>query len=176
MLAQDSDRDRARSTAKDPNGHVSDEPTRQRKIIHIDMDAFFASVEQRDNSELRGKPVAVGGSRERGVVVAASYEAREFGVHSAMPSATAKRKCPDLIFVKPRGTVTLKVKYADFQQITRSRTGQALFSTRAEIEQLSYALLEPLFPVTKGIRLLGMSLSSLGEKRLESEPQLSLSF
>jgi len=73
-------------------------------------------------------------------------------------------------------TVTLKVKYADFQQITRSRTGQALFSTRAEIEQLSYALLEPLFPVTKGIRLLGMTLSSLGEQQLESEPQLSLSF
>ena len=73
-------------------------------------------------------------------------------------------------------TVTLKVKYADFQQITRSRTGQALFSTRAEIEQLSYALLEPLFPVTKGIRLLGITLSSLGEKQLESEPQLSLSF
>jgi DNA polymerase IV len=73
-------------------------------------------------------------------------------------------------------TVTLKVKYTDFRQITRSRTGQALFSTRAEIEQLSYALLEPLFPVTKGIRLLGMTLSSLGEKQLESEPQLRLSF
>src|SRR5579864_9811617 len=82
-----------------------------RKIVHIDMDAFYASVEQRDNPELRGKPVAVGGSRERGVVAAASYEARGFGVKSAMPSVTAKRRCPELIFVKPRFDVYRAVSH-----------------------------------------------------------------
>jgi DNA polymerase IV len=78
------------------------EASLMRKVIHIDMDAYFASVEQRDNPELRGKPVAVGGSLERGVVAAASYEARKFGVRSAMPSVTAHRRCPELILVKPR--------------------------------------------------------------------------
>lgn len=79
-----------------------EEFTQNRKIIHIDMDAFFASVEQLDNPKLKGKPIAVGGSRDRGVVAAASYEARKFGVYSAMSGKLAKLKCPDLIFVKPR--------------------------------------------------------------------------
>jgi DNA polymerase-4 len=358
---------------------ISADAGASRKIIHIDMDAFYASVEQRDNPELRGKAVAVGGSRERGVVAAASYEARKFGVHSAMPSITAKRKCPDLIFVEPRfdaykgislqirdifaeytpvieplsldeayldvtdnlkaiisatqigeeirarirteteltasagvsynkflaklasdhrkpdglfvitpkmgpgfvealpvrkfhgvgpatakkmerlgiktgldlraqtlaflqqqfgkagsfyywvargiderpvradrirksvgaentfpddlfsyeaardalqeivdkvwgycegsgirgRTVTLKVKFANFQQITRSRTSQMQIGTRSELEHLSNALLEPLFPVARGVRLLGVSLSSLAEES-EREPGFSL--
>jgi DNA polymerase-4 len=80
-----------------------------RKIIHIDMDAFYASIEQRDHPALRGKPVAVGGSKERGVVAAASYEARRFGVKSAMPSKMAYVCCPDLIFVQPRFAVYKEV-------------------------------------------------------------------
>ncbi len=83
-----------------------------RKIIHIDMDAFYASVEQRDNKELRGKPVIVGGSPEsRGVVATCSYEARKFGIHSAMPSKVAYVRCPHAIFVPPRFDVYHKVSY-----------------------------------------------------------------
>ena len=73
------------------------------------MDAFYASVEQRDNPELKGKPIAVGGSRERGVVAAASYEAREYGVRSAMPSMLAAKKCPHITFVPPRFDVYKEV-------------------------------------------------------------------
>ena len=82
-----------------------------RKIIHIDMDAFFASVEQHDNPALRGKAIAVGGSGRRGVVAAASYEARKYGVHSAMPGIVAARLCPHLIFIKGN--------YERYQEVSR---------------------------------------------------------
>jgi DNA polymerase IV len=82
---------------------------RIRKIIHVDMDAFYASVEQRDDLTLKGKPVAVGHPAKRGVVAVASYEARAFGVRSAMPSIVAARKCPELVFVPPRFDVYREV-------------------------------------------------------------------
>lgn len=94
-----------------------------RKIIHIDMDAFYASVEQRDDPGLKGKPLAVGHGARRGVVAAASYEARKFGVRSAMPSTTALRKCPQLLFVPPRFDVYKAVSrqiheiFADFTDL-----------------------------------------------------------
>jgi|ETNmetMinimDraft_30_1059905.scaffolds.fasta_scaffold24012_1 DNA polymerase-4 len=119
--------------------------TTERTIIHADMDAFYASVEQRDNPELRGKPVIVGGSPEsRGVVSAASYEAREFGVHSAMPTAHAKRRCPHAVF--------LPVRMEKYQDVSRQ--------IRRVFEQFT-PLIEPLaldeafMDITGSLRLLG---------------------
>ncbi len=115
-----------------------EEGLQYRKIIHVDMDAFYASVEQLDNPELRGKPVAVGGNEIRGVVSAASYEARKFGVRSAMSGYLAKQKCPDLIFVKPR--------YGRYQEI--SNKVRAIFYDYTDlVEPLS--LDEAYLDVTK---------------------------
>jgi len=126
-----------------------------RKIIHIDMDAFYASVEQRDDAELRGRPVAVGHGARRGVVAAASYEARAFGVRSAMPSITAMRHCADLVFVAPRFDVYRAV----------SRQIQAIFAHyTALIEPLS--LDEAYLDVTQDLR--GLQTASATAKAIRA--------
>ncbi|MEW7277987.1 DNA polymerase IV [Aquimarina sp. 2201CG1-2-11] len=109
-----------------------------KKIIHVDMDAFYASVEQMDNPDLKGKPLAVGGGGKRGVVSAASYEARKFGVRSAMSGAMARRLCPDLIFVRPR--------YERYQEIS-SKIRKIFFEYTDLVEPLS--LDEAYLDVTK---------------------------
>ena len=137
-----------------------------RKIIHIDMDAFFASVEQRDDPALRGLPVAVGGPSGRGVVAAASYEARRFGVRSAMPSARAVRLCPDLIFRAPRFDVYREVS----QQI------RAIFlDYSALIEPLS--LDEAYLDVTADIRGIGSAtrIAQIIRQRIRDETGLTAS-
>ena len=137
-----------------------------RKIIHVDMDAFFASVEQRDNPDLRGKPVAVGGSSARGVVAAASYEARLFGVRSAMPSVTAKRLCPDLIFCKGRFEAYIEVS----QQI------RAIFREfTPHVEPLS--LDEAYLDVTDDLQGIGSAtrIAELIRKRIRAQTQLTAS-
>ncbi len=137
-----------------------------RKIIHVDMDAFFASVEQRDHPELRGKSVAVGGSSGRGVVAAASYEARKFGVRSAMPSVTARRKCPDLVFVKHRFEVYREVS----EQI------RAIFHHYTpHVEPLS--LDEAYLDVTEDRHGLGSAtaIAQAIRKRIREETQLTAS-
>src|ERR1700724_255884 len=97
-------------------------------ILHVDMDAFYASVEQRDHPELRGRPVIVGGIEGRGVVCAASYEARPFGVHSALPMATARRLCPHAVFLPTR-----MKHYAEISRAIR----EIFFSFTPLVEPLS---------------------------------------
>ena len=137
-----------------------------RKIIHVDMDAFFASVEQRDNPELRGKPVAVGGGGTRGVVAAASYEARKFGVRSAMPGATARRLCPDLIFTKGRFDAYREVS-SQIRAIFREFT--------PHVEPLS--LDEAYLDVTEDLRGIGSAtrIAEIIRQRIREQTQLTAS-
>jgi DNA polymerase IV len=134
-----------------------------RRIIHIDMDAFYASVEQRDNPALRGLPLAVGNSRERGVVAAASYEARKFGVHSAMASVTAKRKCPDLVFVPPRFDVYRAV----------SRQIHAIFERYTPLVQ-PLSLDEAHLDVTQPLIDLGSATAIAREIKLRTRAEVGL--
>ena len=137
-----------------------------RKIIHVDMDAFYASVEQRDDVALRDRPVAVGYAAQRGVVAAASYEARKFGVRSAMPSSTALRKCPDLVFVRPRFDVYRAVS----QQI------RAIFADYTPlIEPLS--LDEAYLDVTENLRGIATASATASEirARILAETRLTAS-
>lgn len=154
-----------------PDGLFDDaEPDRTatglRKVIHVDMDAFYASVEQRDEPALRGKPVAVGGSSGRGVVAAASYEARVFGVRSAMPSARAAKLCPDLIFRKPR----FEIYKAVSQQI------RAIFlDYTPHVEPLS--LDEAYLDVTDDVRGIGSAtrIAELIRRRIRADTGLTAS-
>ncbi len=155
-----------RSSASDEGENPGQSELGLRKIIHVDMDAFFASVEQRDNPELKGKPVAVGGAGGRGVVAAASYEARTFGVRSAMPSARAKRLCPDLVFVRPRFDAYRAVS----QQI------HAIFRDYTSlIEPLS--LDEAYLDVTADLRGIGSAtrIAELIRQRIRDDLQLTAS-
>lgn len=120
------------------------EKSQQRHIIHLDMDAFYPSVEVSDNPELKGKPVIVGGSRERGVVSSASYEARKFGVHSAQPIATALRLCPEGIF--------LPVRMARYKEVS-GRIFEIFRRFTPLVEPLSID--EGFLDVTGSIRLFG---------------------
>jgi DNA polymerase-4 len=153
--------------APPPHDHDDDEEAGGlRKIIHVDMDAFFASVEQRDDPALRGLPVAVGFAGARGVIAAASYEARRFGVRSAMPSAEAIRLCPDLLFRKPR--------FDTYREV--SRQIRAIFlSYTPHVEPLS--LDEAYLDVTDDLRGIGSAtrIAELIRQRIRAETGLTAS-
>jgi DNA polymerase IV len=154
------------SAGRQSDSDDEDTGTGFRKIIHVDMDAFFASVEQRDDPSLRGRPVAVGGSSERGVVAAASYEARAFGVRSAMPSVRAARLCPELVFCRPRFDVYKAVS----QQI------RAIFlDYTPHVEPLS--LDEAYLDVTADIRGIGSAsrIAELIRQRIHAATALTAS-
>ena len=137
-----------------------------RSILHVDMDAFYASVEQRDNAELQGKPVVVGGSSNRGVVAAASYEARKFGIHSAMPMAEAIRRCKHLVRVPLRMS-----HYKD--------ASEQIFSIFHEFTPLveGLSLDEAFLDVTASVRLFGSPVSIAADikKRIKSDINLTAS-
>ena len=137
-----------------------------RKIIHVDMDAFYASVEQRDDPKLRGKPVAVGGEGPRGVLTTCSYEARKFGCRSAMPSITAKRLCPQLIFVRPRFPVYTAISH-QIRDIFRDYTPL--------VEPLS--LDEAYLDVTADVKGIGSAtrIAELIRERIKAETGLTAS-
>lgn len=137
-----------------------------RKIIHIDMDAFYASVEQRDDPTLRGKPVAVGGDGPRGVLTTCSYEARKFGCRSAMPSVTAKRLCPQLVFRPPR--------FAVYSAISRE-IREIFLDYTPHVEPLS--LDEAYLDVTEDLKGIGSAtrIAELIRARIKAETGLTAS-
>lgn len=137
-----------------------------RRILHVDMDAFYASVEQRDNPDIRGKPVVVGGTSTRGVVAAASYEARTFGVHSAMPMAEALRRCPDLVRVRSR--------MSHYQSISNQ-----IFAVFRDFTPLveGLSLDEAFLDVTASVTLFGsaVDIAYAIKQRIRDETQLTAS-
>jgi len=147
-----------------------DDPANQasglRKIIHVDMDAFYASVEQRDDPSLRGLPVAVGGSGPRGVLTTCSYEARKFGCRSAMPSVTARRLCPELIFRPPR--------FAAYTEVSHQIRG-IFFDYTPLVEPLS--LDEAFLDVTEDLKGIGSAvrIAELIRARIKAETGLTAS-
>ncbi len=150
----------------EPDSDSDDAGRGLRKVIHVDMDAFFASVEQRDDPALRGLPVAVGGDAARGVVAAASYEARRFGVRSAMASVTARRLCPDLVFRRPRFDV--------YSQVSR-QIRQIFLDYTPLVEPLS--LDEAYLDVTEDRKGIGSAtrIAELIRARIKAETRLTAS-